>query len=178
MSGREGHSYKAEMRKLPNGAFVHESAYVDDDAVLGAGTRVWHFCHVMARCDIGAGCSLGQNVVVMPHVRLGRNVKVQNNVSLYEGVACEDDVFLGPCCVFTNVKHPRAHVARKDAFERTLLCRGASIGANATAVCGVTLGEHALIAAGAVVTPVFAPVAPIPRPPGPAVGWLVSPRPT
>ena len=131
--------------------FVHESAYVDDGAVIGAGTKVWHFCHVMPGAVIGARCSLGQNVVVMNRVRIGDNVKIQNNVSIYEGVELEDDVFCGPSMVFTNVVNPRSHVSRKSEYRRTLVRRGASIGANATIVCGATLGEYAFIGAGAVV---------------------------
>jgi UDP-2-acetamido-3-amino-2,3-dideoxy-glucuronate N-acetyltransferase len=160
------------MRETAGGAFVHESAYVDDDAVLGAGTRVWHFCHVMAGCEIGPSCSLGQNVVVMPRVRLGRNVKVQNNVSLYEGVICEDDVFLGPSMVFTNVYNPRSHISRKHEYRETLVRRGASIGANATIVCGNTLGEYSFVGAGAVVTrdvPAYAMVVGVPAR---LVGWV------
>src|SRR6185312_465668 len=128
------------MREVPaaggGSALVHESSYVDAGATIGQGTRVWHFCHVMAGAVIGEQCSLGQNVVVMPRVTLGRNVKVQNNVSLYEGVRCEDDVFLGPSMVFTNVLNPRSHVSRKHAYRDTIVRRGASIGANATIVCG------------------------------------------
>jgi len=132
--------------------FVHESSYVDDGAVIGAGTKIWHFSHVMGGAVIGARCNLGQNVVVMPGTRLGDNVKVQNNVSIYEGVELENDVFCGPSCVFTNVLNPRSHVSRKHEYQRTLVKRGGSIGANATIVCGVTLGEFAFIGAGAVVT--------------------------
>jgi len=132
--------------------FVHESSYVDEGAQLGAGTKVWHFCHIMGGAVIGERCNLGQNVVVMPGVRLGNNVKVQNNVSIYEGVELEDDVFCGPSCVFTNVLNPRSHVSRKHEYQKTLVRRGATIGANATIVCGVTLGEYAFIGAGAVVT--------------------------
>jgi UDP-2-acetamido-3-amino-2,3-dideoxy-glucuronate N-acetyltransferase len=132
--------------------FAHESSYVDDGAVVGAGTKIWHFSHVMPGAVIGARCNLGQNVVVMPGTRIGDNVKVQNNVSIYEGVELEDDVFCGPSCVFTNVLNPRAHVSRKREYRRTLVKRGSSIGANATIVCGVTLGEFAFIGAGAVVT--------------------------
>jgi UDP-2-acetamido-3-amino-2,3-dideoxy-glucuronate N-acetyltransferase len=132
--------------------FIHESAYVDDGAVLGADTKVWHFCHVMPGAVIGARCSLGQNVVVMNGTRIGDNVKIQNNVSIYEGVELEDDVFCGPSMVFTNVINPRSHVSRKDEYRRTLVRRGASIGANATVVCGATLGEYCFIGAGAVVT--------------------------
>jgi UDP-2-acetamido-3-amino-2,3-dideoxy-glucuronate N-acetyltransferase len=132
--------------------FVHESSFVDEGAVIGDGTKIWHFCHVMADARIGERCSLGQNVVVMPRTRIGNNVKIQNNVSIYEGVVLEDDVFCGPSCVFTNVSTPRSHVSRKDEYAETLVRRGASIGANATVVCGVTLGEYAFIGAGAVVT--------------------------
>jgi len=119
---------------------------------VGAGTRIWHFCHVMPGAVIGEGCSLGQNVVVMPGTRIGRNVKIQNNVSIYQGVELEDDVFCGPSCVFTNVLNPRSQVSRKDEYRRTLVRRGATIGANATIVCGVTLGAYSFIGAGAVVT--------------------------
>src|SRR5213075_1366946 len=132
--------------------FVHESSYVDDGARVGKGTKIWHFCHVMPGAVIGERCNLGQNVVVMPGTRVGNNVKIQNNVSIYEGVVLEDDVFCGPSCVFTNVVNPRAHVSRKHEYRKTLVKRGSSIGANATIVCGVTLGEYAFIGAGAVVT--------------------------
>lgn len=132
--------------------FVHESSYVDVGATIGTGTKIWHFCHVMAGAVIGERCSLGQNVVVMPGTRIGHNVKIQNNVSIYEGVELEDDVFCGPSCVFTNVINPRSHVSRKAEYRRTLVRRGASIGANATIVCGVTLGEYCFVGAGAVVT--------------------------
>ena len=131
---------------------IHESAYVDEGAVVGADTKVWHFCHVLAGAVIGERCSLGQNVVVMGRVKIGNNVKIQNNVSVYEGVELEDDVFCGPSMVFTNVINPRSHVPRKDEYKRTLVRRGASIGANATIVCGVTLGEYCFVGAGAVVT--------------------------
>lgn len=152
--------------------FVHESSYVDAGAEVGAGTRIWHFCHVMPGAVIGEGCTLGQNVVVMPRVRLGRNVKVQNNVSLYEGVTLEDDVFCGPSCVFTNVINPRSHVSRRAEYRTTLVGRGATIGANATILCGHTLGEYAFVAAGAVVTrdvPAYALVAGVPAQ---RVGWM------
>lgn len=132
--------------------FVHESAYVDDGATIGAGTKVWHFCHVMPGAVIGRDCVLGQNVVVLNGTRIGNNVKIQNNVSVYEGVELEDDVFCGPSMVFTNVINPRSAVSRKHEYQRTLVQRGASIGANATIVCGVTIGRHAFIGAGAVVT--------------------------
>jgi len=132
-------------------AVVHESAYVDDGATIGAGTKVWHFCHVLGGAVIGERCSLGQNVVVMNGTRVGNNVKIQNNVSIYEGVELEDDVFCGPSMVFTNVLNPRSHVSRRNEYRRTLVRRGATIGANATIVCGTTLGEYAFIGAGAVV---------------------------
>jgi UDP-2-acetamido-3-amino-2,3-dideoxy-glucuronate N-acetyltransferase len=133
-------------------AFVHESSYVDAGARVGARTKVWHFCHLMPGCEVGEDCSLGQNVVVMAGVRVGRNAKIQNNVSLYEGVELEDDVFCGPSMVFTNVLNPRSHVSRKHEYRRTLVRRGASIGANATVVCGHTIGAYAMVGAGAVVT--------------------------
>lgn len=132
--------------------FAHPSSFIDEGARIGAGTKIWHFSHVMPGAVIGARCNLGQNVVVMPGTRLGDNVKVQNNVSIYEGVELEDDVFCGPSCVFTNVLNPRSHVSRKHEYQKTLVRRGASIGANATIVCGVTLGAFAFIGAGAVVT--------------------------
>lgn len=162
------------MRELPGGALVHESSYVDEGAVIGKGTRIWHFCHIMKGAVIGEQCSLGQNVVVMPGVVLGRNVKVQNNVSIYEGVRCEDDVFLGPSMVFTNVINPRSHVSRKHEYRATLVRRGASIGANATVVCGHDLGEYAFVAAGAVVTrtvPAYALVAGVPAR---VIGWMCA----
>ena len=162
----------SELREMPGGWFLHESSYVDDGARIGAGTKIWHFCHVMAGAVIGERCSLGQNVVVMSGTRLGTNVKVQNNVSIYEGVECEDDVFLGPSMVFTNVTNPRSHVSRKHEYRRTLVRRGASIGANATIVCGHELGEYAFVAAGAVVTrpvPAYALVAGVPAK---QIGWM------
>jgi len=132
--------------------FAHETAVIDQGSVIGAGTKIWHFTHVMSDCIIGEHCNLGQNVVVSPGVRLGNNVKVQNNVSIYTGVVCEDDVFLGPSMVFTNVINPRSAVARKDQYKTTYVEKGASIGANATVICGVRIGRYAFIGAGAVVT--------------------------
>jgi UDP-2-acetamido-3-amino-2,3-dideoxy-glucuronate N-acetyltransferase len=152
--------------------FAHESSYIDDGAVIGRGTKIWHFCHVMPGAVIGERCNLGQNVVVMGGTRLGNNVKVQNNVSIYEGVTLEDDVFCGPSCVFTNVTNPRSHVSRKSEYRPTLVRRGSSIGANATIVCGITLGEYSFIGAGAVVTsdvPAFALMVGVPAR---RVGWM------
>src|SRR4026207_900703 len=127
--------------------FVHESSYVDEGATIGSGTKIWHFSHIMPGAVIGAGCNLGQNVVVMPGTRIGNNVKIQNNVSVYQGVELEDDVFCGPSCVFTNVINPRSAVSRKHEYQRTVVRRGASIGANATILCGASIGEYALIGA-------------------------------
>jgi len=157
---------------LGAGAGVHESAYVDDGAIIGDGTRVWHFCHVLGGAVIGARCSLGQNVVVMNRVRIGSNVKIQNNVSVYEGVDIEDDVFLGPSMVFTNVYNPRSFISRKDEYRTTLVRAGASIGANATIVCGVTIGRFAFVAAGAVINrnvPDYALMAGVPAR---RIGWM------
>jgi len=154
--------------------FVHESSYVDPGAEVGSGTRIWHFCHVMPTARIGRDCTLGQNVVVMDRVVLGDNVRVQNNVSIYEGVELQDDVFCGPSMVFTNVANPRSHVSRKDEYERTLVRRGATIGANATVICGVTLGEYCFVGAGAVVTrdvPAHALMAGVPAR---RIGWACA----
>lgn len=158
--------------KITNDYFVHESAYIDEDCEIGAGTKVWHFSHIMSKCTIGKYCSIGQNVMVGPHVVLGNNVKVQNNVSIYEGVICEDDVFLGPSMVFTNVINPRSAVIRKHEFKATLVKKGASIGANATIVCGNNIGEYAFIGAGTVVTKTVAPFALILGNPGTQRGWV------
>lgn len=142
--------------------FVHPSSYVDEPCEIGEGTKIWHFCHIMSGSTIGTNCNIGQNVVVSPRVKIGNNVKIQNNVSVYTGVELEDDVFCGPSMVFTNVINPRSHISRKDEYRRTLVKRGASIGANATIVCGYTIGRYAFVGAGAVVTrdvPDFALVA-------------------
>ena len=152
--------------------FVHESSYVDDGAVIGAGTKIWHFCHVLPGAVIGERCNLGQNVVVMGGTRIGTNVKIQNNVSIYEGVVLEDDVFCGPSCVFTNVMNPRSHISRKAEYRQTLVRRGATIGANATVICGATLGEYSFIGAGAVVrgeVPAYALMVGVPAR---RVGWM------
>ena len=130
------------MRRVSEKAFIHESSYVDDDVSIGPGTKVCHYSHGMSNCNIGRDCSLGQNVVIGPHVSIGDRVKIQNNVSVYEGVTLEDGVFCGPSCVFTNVNNPRAEIVRKDEYRRTTVRRGASIGANATIVCGHDLGEY------------------------------------
>ncbi|MHB1222593.1 MAG: acyltransferase [Gemmatimonadaceae bacterium] len=153
---------------------IHESSYVDDGAVVGAGTRIWHFCHVMGGAVIGERCSLGQNVVVMNGVRIGNNVKIQNNVSVYEGVELEDDVFCGPSMVFTNVMNPRSAVSRKHEYRRTLVRRGSSIGANATIVCGATLGEYCFVGAGAVVTRDVPAHALVTGVPARRAGWMCA----
>ena len=152
--------------------FKHESAYVDDNCVIGNGTKIWHFSHIMSDCVIGEGCNIGQNVVISPQVKLGRNVKIQNNVSVYTGVICEDDVFLGPSMVFTNVINPRSHVARKHEYKATLIRKGASIGANATIVCGHEIGAYALIGAGTVVTRDVPPFALVVGNPARQIGWV------
>lgn len=132
--------------------FVHESSYVDDNVKIGDGTKIWHFSHVMSNSEMGEKCNIGQNVVISPGVKLGNGVKIQNNVSVYTGVICEDDVFLGPSCVFTNVINPRSFIERKNEYRDTIIGKGASIGANVTIVCGHNIGKYALIGAGAVVT--------------------------
>jgi len=152
--------------------FVHESSYVDEGAEIGAGTKIWHFCHVMPRAKIGQRCNIGQNVLISPDVRIGDNVKIQNNVSLYTGVIVEDDVFLGPSMVFTNVINPRSHVNRRDEYKTTLVCKGASIGANATIVCGVTLGRYCFVGAGAVVTKDVPDYALVYGSPSRVQGWM------
>ena len=152
--------------------FSHESAIIHPDASIGEGTKIWHFSHIMANCKIGKGCNIGQNVVVSPDVALGDNVKVQNNVSIYSGVICEDDVFLGPSMVFTNVINPRSHVVRRGQYAKTIVRKGASIGANATIVCGHEIGEFAFIGAGAVVTKEVLPYALVVGNPARQVGWM------
>ena len=152
--------------------FSHETAVIDEGSSIGEGTKIWHFSHVMPNSVIGKRCNLGQNVVVSPNVVLGENVKVQNNVSIYTGVNCEDDVFLGPSMVFTNVINPRSAVNRKNEFKETLVKRGASIGANATIICGITIGEYALIGAGAVVTKDVEPFSLVVGNPSKPIGWV------
>jgi len=151
---------------------AHLTAVIDEGAKIGSGARIWHFCHVMSGAQIGELCSLGQNVFVASGVILGRNVKIQNNVSLYEGVECEDDVFLGPSCVFTNVINPRSSVSRKSDYKQTIVKKGATIGANATIVCGITIGRHAFIGAGTVVTKNIPDFALVVGNPGRQSGWM------
>ncbi|MDR1937228.1 MAG: N-acetyltransferase [Tannerellaceae bacterium] len=151
---------------------AHETAVIDPGSSIGDGTLIWHFSHVMSGCSIGRECTIGQNVVVSPGVVLGNRVKVQNNVSIYTGVSCEDDVFLGPGCVFTNVSNPRSAVSRKHAYEKTYVEKGASVGANATIVCGHTIGAYAFIGAGAVVTKDVLPYALVVGNPSRQTGWV------
>ena len=155
-----------------NDYFVHETAVIDEGCEIGIGTKIWHFSHIMSKCKIGKGCNLGQNVVVSPNVVLGENVKVQNNVSIYSGVICEDDVFLGPSMVFTNIINPRSAIVRRGEYQNTLVKKGASIGANATIVCGNNIGEYAFIGAGAVVTKEVLPYALVVGNPSKQIGWI------
>lgn len=152
--------------------FVHESSFIDEGAQIGPGSKVWHFCHIMGEARIGANCNIGQNVFIASHVTIGNNVKIQNNVSVYTGVTVEDDAFLGPSMVFTNVVNPRSHVSRKDEYMPTLVKRGATIGANATIVCGVTLGRYCFVGAGAVVTRDVPDYALVYGNPGRIQGWM------
>lgn len=152
--------------------FAHETSVIDEKCEIGEGTKIWHFSHIMSNCIIGKKCNLGQNVVISPDVVLGNNVKVQNNVSIYTGVRCEDDVFLGPSMVFTNVINPRSAVIRRDEYKKTLVKKGASIGANATIVCGNDIGEYAFIGAGAVVTKEVPPYALVVGNPAKQLGWV------
>lgn len=157
---------------MEKGFFAHETAVIDEGCTIGTGTRIWHFSHIMKGAVIGENCNLGQNVVVSPGVTLGNNVKVQNNVSIYTGVICEDDVFLGPSMVFTNITNPRSAIIRRDQYVTTLVRRGASIGANATIVCGNEIGEYSLIGAGAVITKDVKPFALVVGNPGRQTGWV------
>jgi len=152
--------------------FAHETAVIDEGCKIGKGTRIWHFSHIMTGCEIGEGCNLGQNVVVSPGVKLGRNVKVQNNVSIYTGVICEDDVFLGPSMVFTNIINPRSAIVRKDKYVTTIVEKGATIGANATIICGNRIGRYAFVGAGAVVTKDVKPYALVVGNPARQIGWM------
>lgn len=152
--------------------FIHQSAVVDEGCVIGSGTKIWHFSHIMSGCVLGENCNIGQNVVISPAVELGRNVKVQNNVSIYTGVTCDDDVFLGPSCVFTNVINPRSAVNRKSEYAKTHIGKGATIGANATIVCGHDIGEYAFIGAGAVVTKNVPAYALLVGNPARQTGWM------
>jgi UDP-2-acetamido-3-amino-2,3-dideoxy-glucuronate N-acetyltransferase len=154
------------------GVYVHESSYVDEGAVVGAGTKIWHFCHIMAGATIGRDCNLGQNVFVMSGATIGDRVKIQNNVSVYDGVILEDEVFCGPSCVFTNVSTPRSQVSRREEYEMTRVGRGSSIGANATVVCGATLGPYSFVGAGAVVTSDVPAHALMVGVPARRVGWM------
>lgn len=152
--------------------FAHETAVIDEGCIIGEGSKIWHFSHIMPNCKIGKNCNIGQNVVISPEVILGNNVKVQNNVSIYTGVICEDDVFLGPSMVFTNVINPRSAIIRKDQYKKTIVKKGASIGANATIVCGITIGEYAFVGAGAVVTKDVKPYALVVGNPSRQTGWM------
>ena len=152
--------------------FAHPTAVIDDNVKIGNESKIWHFSHIMSNSTIGIGCNIGQNVVVSPYVELGNNVKVQNNVSIYTGVICEDNVFLGPSMVFTNILNPRSAIIRRDAYVKTLVKKGASIGANATIICGNSIGEYALIGAGTVVTKSVKPYALVVGNPGKQIGWV------
>lgn len=152
--------------------FAHETAVIDANCQIGEGTKIWHFSHIMSDCTIGQHCSIGQNVVISPEVRIGNRVKIQNNVSVYTGVICEDDVFLGPSAVFTNVINPRSAIIRKNEYKQTLVQKGATIGANATIVCGITIGKYAFIGAGAVVTKNIPDYALVVGNPARQTGWM------
>lgn len=152
--------------------FAHESVYVDKDCQVGKGTKIWHFSHIMSNCKIGENCNLGQNVVISPGVEIGDNVKIQNNVSVYSGVICENDVFIGPSVVFTNVINPRSAIIRKSEYKTTLIQKGASIGANATVICGNTIGKYSMIGAGAVITKDVKPYSLVVGNPATQIGWI------
>ena len=152
--------------------FAHETAVIDEGCIIGKGTKIWHFSHIMTGSEIGERCNIGQNVVVSPGVKLGKNVKVQNNISIYTGVICDDDVFLGPSMVFTNIINPRSEVIRKDSYLTTIVERGASIGANSTIICGIIIGRYAFIGAGAVVTKDVKPYSLVVGNPARQTGWM------
>ena len=152
--------------------FAHETAVIDDGCKIGKGTKIWHFSHIMTGSEIGEECNIGQNVVVSPGVKLGKNVKVQNNVSIYTGVICDDDVFLGPSMVFTNIINPRSRIIRKDSYETTIVEKGASIGANSTIICGTIIGRYAFVGAGSVVTKDVKPYALVMGNPARQTGWM------
>lgn len=152
--------------------FAHQTAVIDEGCSISEGCKIWHFSHIMNNATLGKGCNIGQNVVISPFVVLGNNVKVQNNVSIYTGVICEDDVFLGPSMVFTNVINPRSAIVRKDEYKTTRVCKGASVGANATIICGITLGEFCMIGAGAVVTHDVSPFSLVMGNPARQAGWV------
>ncbi len=159
-------------KRFDDSVFIHESSYIDDGVEIEEDTKIWHFCHILSGSKIGSKCSLGQNVVVGPNVIIGNNIKIQNNVSIYEGVTIEDNVFCGPSCVFTNVINPRSEVIRKDEYRRTTVKKGASIGANATIVCGHNLGSYSFIAAGATVTKEVPDYALMGGVPAKRMGWM------
>jgi len=157
---------------MNNNFFSHATAIIDDGCKIGNGTKIWHFSHIMPNCVVGENCNIGQNVVISPDVILGNNVKIQNNVSVYTGVICENDVFLGPSMVFTNVINPRSHVIRKDEYRQTIIRKGASIGANATVICGNEIGQYAMIGAASVVTKSVKPYALVVGNPARQIGWV------
>jgi len=160
------------MSNQEDNMFIHESSYVDENVTIGIGTKIWHFCHILKNSTVGKNCSLGQNVVVGPNVSIGNGVKIQNNVSVYDGVTLEDGVFCGPSCVFTNVNNPRSEIVRKDEYLKTKVKHGASIGANATIVCGNNLGKYCFIAAGAVITKEVPDFALMAGTPAKRIGWV------
>ena len=160
------------MKKNSEDIFIHESSYVDENVVIGAGTKIWHFSHILGNTVIGESCTLGQNVVIGPNVSIGSNVKIQNNVSIYDGVTLEDGVFCGPSCVFTNVHNPRSEIERKHEYRKTLVKKGATIGANATIVCGITIGSYAFVGAGALISKNVPDYALIVGVPGRHIGWI------
>ena len=171
-SWRDRRKPKVIKRERDKDFFIHESSFIDDGVKIGKGTKIWHFSHILSHTQIGRNCSFGQNCVVGPNVSIGNGVKVQNNISIYEGVEIEDDVFLGPSMVFTNVINPRAFIVRKQEFKKTLLKKGSTIGANVTVVCGVTIGEYALIGSGAVVNKDVKPYALMVGVPARQIGWV------